>query len=285
MTRRKADKGPASKTASRQYIQPRKWHVPPALLYDPAERLEGERVLCESNGDLGLVLWRTVRDVALWAATPPESRDQLFAVGSDALRLARLTAAGLPDAIARPVDTLNSMLMLGGNADADTVMICCLEIAAWARTSARPHTALAFAQAGALASPAFSEAALHTGICAAEAGQAVRAGTWLRRALALARQEKNLAAYTVALSELGSVYEGLAGGIPRAERYDRKAYKAGKRFTLPDARLQALYGLRRIALARGDTAKAERLVGAIGRHERRWRPDRSGRGPDPACPP
>ncbi|HEX8395148.1 MAG TPA: hypothetical protein VF665_22565, partial [Longimicrobium sp.] len=263
---------------------PRIWSVPPALLYDPAERLEGERLLCESAGDLGLVLWRTVRDVGLWAATPPEYRDQLFAAGSDALRLARLAAAGLPDGIARPVDTLNSMLMLGGQADADIVMICCLEIAAWARTSARPHSALAFAQAGALASPAFSEAALHTGICAAEAGQPVRAGTWLRRALAVARQEKNLTAYTVALVELGSVYEGLADGIARAERYYRKAYKAGKRFILPDARLQALHGLQRIALARGDTVRAERLVRAIGRHERRWRPDRSGRGLNPGQP-
>jgi tetratricopeptide (TPR) repeat protein len=247
------------------------------LLYDPAERMEGEGVLSESGGDLGFVLWRTARDLALWAGTPHSKRSQLFAEGSEALRVSRVAAAQLPDAISSPVNTLNSMLTLGSRAHPGIVTICCLEVATWARNGGRVHTAVAFAQAGALVSPDFAEAALHTGICAREAGQLLRAGTWLRRALSLARQEEDREAYAAALVELGTVYEQQPGGIERAERYYRKAFKAGRRAALPEPRLKALQGLHRIALARGDTASAGRLGLAITRHARRRRPERPGR--------
>lgn len=230
--------------------------------------MEGAHVLWECRDELGLVLWRTVRDLSLWAGTPSEKRVHLFADTSDARRVERLTAPQLPHAIAASLDTLSGMLTLGTGADASIVTICCLEVATWARRSRHLKTAVAFAQAGALASPEFAEAALYTGVCASEAGQDVRAATWLRRALSVARREHDGRAYAACLAELGALHERLPTGIPWAERYYRKAYRAGRRFASRHTRMQALNGLKRIALARGDEVGAEAFALAVRRLRR-----------------
>ncbi|MBB4638896.1 hypothetical protein [Longimicrobium terrae] len=242
--------------------------MPPAILHDPAETMEGAHVLWECRGELGLVLWRTVRDLSLWAATPPDKRGHLFTMESVVRRVEELTDTLLPDAIASPVDTLNGMLTLGVGADASIVTICCLEVATWARRERLAHTAIAFAQAGALVCPDFAEAALYTGVCASEAEQDARAVSWLRRALTLARREKDGRAYAASLAALGAIYERVPAGISRAEWYYRKAFKAGRRFGSRDARVQALRGLRRIALARGDDDGAEWFALAARRQRR-----------------
>ncbi|HEX6909301.1 MAG TPA: hypothetical protein VF142_02850 [Longimicrobium sp.] len=120
---------------------------------DLGERLDGEHILEESPGDLGLLLWRTARDVALWAMTPEETRAGLFADGTADARVALVTATELPDRISAPMDTLHGLLGEPDRADAEIVMLCCGEIAAWARRADLPHTAVAFAQAGAAAAP------------------------------------------------------------------------------------------------------------------------------------
>ncbi|HET6765498.1 MAG TPA: hypothetical protein VFH27_17550, partial [Longimicrobiaceae bacterium] len=57
----------------------RRWCIPPAILREPSETLEGAQVLDEVGGRLGVLLWQCLRDVTLWAATDPEDRDGLFA--------------------------------------------------------------------------------------------------------------------------------------------------------------------------------------------------------------
>jgi len=60
----------------------RRQRVPPALTRG-IERVDGISILDEISGDLGLVLWRSVRNVLLWAETPAAARASLF-VGSAA---------------------------------------------------------------------------------------------------------------------------------------------------------------------------------------------------------
>lgn len=225
----------------------------------PAIWLEGERVLSETPGDFGLLLWRTVRDVTLWADTPQNQRGSLFVEGSVDRRIALLAAADIPPEVSAVVDTLNGMLTLSGRADASIITLCCLEIAAWARRAGLPHTAIAFAQAAALASPDVAEAALLTGAYARLAGQVSRAGTWLRRSLTLARRERDGAAYSAALVELGALYEE-RGQLERASSYYRSAFRAGRRMSARGARMRAAHGLLRLALRQGDPATAAQFA-------------------------
>jgi hypothetical protein len=237
----------------------RRWCVPPAMERDLGERLDGERILEESPGDLGLLLWRTVRDVALWAMTPEESRAALFADGTAGARLRLVTAFELPGKLAAPVDTLHGLLSEPDRADAEIVMLCCGEVAAWARRAGLPHTAVAFAQAGAAAAPLSGDAALFVGVCALQAGQITRADTWLRRAVAVARRERSWSAYSSALVELGAVSER-RGKLVRAERFYRLAMRAGRRHRERDARMRAAHALFRMARRKGDDASAAQFA-------------------------
>ncbi|HEX6369790.1 MAG TPA: hypothetical protein VF006_12800 [Longimicrobium sp.] len=151
------------------------------------------------------------------------------------------------------------MLTLGARADAGVLSICCLEVAAWARGVGLAETAIAFAQAGALASPEFGEAALHTGMYALHARHVARAETWLRRAVSVSRRESDRPAYSAALVELGVLYE--AQGNPlRAERFYRRAWRAGRRYGARAARMRAAHGLFRLALRQEDNASAAQFA-------------------------
>lgn len=233
--------------------------VPPAMLRDPGETLEGDGVLAESSGDLALLLWRTARDVALWGSAPPAVRGKLFSGESANSRLGLLTATEIPAAISGAVDTLHGMLAPSRRADTEIVAVCCLEVAAWARRRGLPHTAIAFAQAGAVAAPAFGEAALHVGIHARAAGQGVRAETWLRRAVAVSRRERARVPYSVALVELGELYEG-RGKLDLAERFHLWGFRAARRFATRNVRMRAAHGLFRLMRRRGDDASATRFA-------------------------
>jgi len=217
--------------------------------------LEGDGILTESPGDLGLLLWHTSRDVTLFGQTPRSARGNLFAEGSADLRAARLAAAPVPREIEAAINTIHGMLALGGRADAGDLSISCLEIAAWARGAGLPRTAVALAQAAAVIEPTFGGAALQTGICAVAAGQHMRGETWLRRAVGLSRRERDRASLGAAAVELAGLAEA-QGRSARAELWYIRAFRAARRFGLPEVRIRAVYGLFRLACARNHTEVA-----------------------------
>lgn len=230
------------------------WWAPPAMLRDPGETLDGEHLLYESDGNRGLLLWRMSRDVVLWAGTPPGERMHLFVDESAEAWGPQLAAAELPPPIAAAIDTIHT-LTLTDAADVSVLSICCLEVAEWAGREKLRYTAVAFAQAAALADTNSAQAAVHTGIFASASGQDARAETWLRRAIGLARAGKDGEAYSAALVELGVVYEA-RGDLARAETFYRKGYWAGRRFSSWSARLRGAYGLFRLARGRGADEEA-----------------------------
>src|SRR5688572_12031584 len=69
-----------ARTAGRRIA--RRWCVPPAVMQGPGETVDGNGILGEVPGELGLLLWGTARDVALWGGSPPGERGKLFADGS-----------------------------------------------------------------------------------------------------------------------------------------------------------------------------------------------------------
>jgi hypothetical protein len=94
----------------------RRWCVPPAILHGPDETLEGAAILVDVPGDLGVLLWRTARDVRLWGEAPRNARKNLFVSDDEAQdkRLATLAATDLPAAISAQIDTLHGMLAVPG---------------------------------------------------------------------------------------------------------------------------------------------------------------------------
>jgi tetratricopeptide (TPR) repeat protein len=236
----------------------RKWCIPSAIVRSPGETLDGIPLLDELDGVLGLLLWQTVRSITLWASTPAEVRHQLFnGVSNEGPAAAD---SSVPEDL-RPLlhSILSRLVGPRRRVDPELLTLDCLQVAAWARRGRVPRTALAFAQAGALASPEFPEAALQTAACALDVGESERAETWLRRAIAVARRGCDWVVYSTAYVLLGNIYREKEMLAP-AERYLMMGFRAARRAGVPLARRDAAHGLFRIALARGDLPRAVQMA-------------------------
>ncbi|MBW3571729.1 MAG: tetratricopeptide repeat protein [Gemmatimonadetes bacterium] len=235
-----------------------RWHVPPALVHG-GESLEGAQVLDEVQGPLGLLLWETYRDVALWAATDPELREGLFAAGAAAARRAAMDAAGADPALERALRGAAVVLADPAGAQEQEVMAACRQAADWAEQRGLLATAVTLATAAALASPAHAGAAFRVGQIARRKGEGARAETWFRRAVGLGRQAKDWLSYSEAFLGLGNLYKQ-RGNYPAARRFHIRGLRAARRHALRDVQGRALHDLFTIAVETSPPAEAEELA-------------------------
>lgn len=154
----------------------RRWCIPPAMLRSPGETLEGASILAEIPGDLGVLLWRTTRDLALWADAPPDVRGNLFADGSGDVRVVRLASTEVPQAISGI-----AAAAAGQDARAGTWLRRTVSLAR--RENDRAAYVSAFAELGALYERrGVNERAEHFYRLAYRAGRRFKAGTARMRA-------------------------------------------------------------------------------------------------------
>jgi tetratricopeptide (TPR) repeat protein len=246
----------------------RRWHIPPAILREPDETVEGWFVLTEIPGTMGLCLWIAVRDVTLWAGVAPESRAELFSPGAAERRLEHLGSEPMDAAVEVPLATLAALVAEPEKVSGEVVCLVCRGVAAWAEGRGAWGTALTYAQAAALAAPTDASAAYEVGRLALAWGRDARAETWLRRTVGVARRARAWEPYTRAYVDLGAVLER-RGAHAEARRQLVRAYRAARRYGLLPLRAAALHGLMRVARAAGDEVQTERLARAALRASRR----------------
>lgn len=235
----------------------RRWLIPPAILGEPGETLEGICILEEVGGALGLLLWSAWRDVMLWAAVPDTDRDELFAPGSTERRLRLLSVANLaPSLLEPPLYVLSALLEAPAAAEAERLCAACLRISEWAEQQGAPVTAITFGQAAAMLTPRQAHPIVCVGTVALRAGRYTVAETWLRRAVAVSRRESDWVSYVVGHLQLGRLSE-LHGRVTEARRFFERAVRAARRHGLREARGQAYHGLFRLALDAGEPTRAE----------------------------
>jgi tetratricopeptide (TPR) repeat protein len=237
----------------------RRWCIPPAILREPDETLEGTGVLDEVAGEAGLLLWHSLRDVTLWAEVAPGERPALFAPPAAAERLRLLHAAGVEPALEVSLATLAALVANPEGANAEIVTLVCLQISRWAQARGLASTTLAFAQAGALASPDDPGAALSVGVLALHFRRLPRAETWLRRTIGLARRRRDWAPYAQAWVELGRL-QTRRGDAEAARRALVKGIRASRRHGLLAIRAAALHGLFLLAMEGREWDEAERFA-------------------------
>lgn len=236
-----------------------RWHVPPAIVHG-AEALEGTEILSEYSGELGLVLWQSVRDISLWSSiTPQEGRAGLFGPSAGKRRAASLLAADPDSEIQGPLNTIARILEDPAGTPIEQVMIACREISLWAEAQDTLATALAFAQAAAFASPGNAAAGLRVGQLARRRSAFARAETWFRRTIGLARQSRDWTSYADAFLALGTLYKE-RGNLPVARQLYIRAYRAAKRHSLRHVQAAALHDLFVIAVLSEQHEDAESLA-------------------------
>ncbi|HET7463805.1 MAG TPA: tetratricopeptide repeat protein [Longimicrobium sp.] len=237
----------------------RRWRVPPALTHGDSDAFEGLSVLEELNNELGLVLWQSLRDAMLWGRAAADQRSALFAPASDTSRMAATLAAGAPAEIEEPLKVLAGMVGQPDAAREENVSLACRQIAQWGEARGQLATALAFAQAAAVVTPADPSGAYNVGRLARRRAEHARAETWFRRTIALARQAGDWPTYAMAFVGLGNLYKE-RGNFPVARRFFERALRAAGRNSLHEIEGMALHDLFGIAVETEDTPQAHELA-------------------------
>jgi hypothetical protein len=237
----------------------RRWCVPPAILREAGETLEGVHILTEFPSHLGLLLFVSARDVTLWSSVPGGARADVFAPAAAQRRRHLHRCAAPPPELAQPMGVLESLVARPADSDPAELAAACLAVSDWAGGEGGAATALTFAQAGATASPRDPAPALRAGTLALRQGKDFRGESWLRRAVGLARHGIDRRAYGEAQVQLGGLYLG-RGDLPAAEKAFMAGVRAGQRCAAAEVRAGGYHGLFQVSIARGDEVGAERFA-------------------------
>jgi len=245
----------------------RRWRVPPALTHGDTDAFEGLSMLDEIPGELGMVLWQSLRDAMLWGRSNQAERGTLFAEGADRARIAAVLAAGAPVEVEEPLKAVAAMLGGAETAREENVALACREVAQWAESRGLLATALAFAQSAAVVTPADPAVSYNVGRLAKRRAEHARAETWFRRTVALARQAGDWPTYALSFVGLGNVYVN-RGNYPAARRFLERALRAAGRNSLHDIEGMARHDLFGIEVEGGNAAganeQARQAFGAYG---------------------
>lgn len=225
------------------------------------ESIEGLVVLEETEEEMGGLLWLSLRNVTLWAAVSPEDRAHLFVPGADRERLRAIEAAALPPVLVDPLRVIASLLANAATADALAIAEACDRIGRWAVEGGLPGTAIAFAQAAALAAPDDAARAYAVGRLLRDHAEFARAESWFRVAVSRGRQNGDWSSYALAHVGLGNLYLQ-RGRYPAARRAHTRAYRVARRHRLRPLMGIAAHDLVVVATAVGKVREAERYAEA-----------------------
>jgi tetratricopeptide (TPR) repeat protein len=232
--------------------------VPPALLRS-GEPFDGHHVLDEVRSPLGVVLWEGVRDVVLWATTAPANRPRLFGSRAHDERVAALHAVELDP------DARGMLVLLAGVLDAErqpdrqVVARACRKLALWAEERLLPRTSIWYAQAAALAAPESAEHAYTVGLLCRRNADYIRAETWYRRAIGLARRRRDAQVYARAYMGVADLFMQ-RGNYERAKLALERAFNTARRAGMRTLRAEALHDLFTVAVETNQVTEAENIA-------------------------
>ncbi len=223
----------------------RRWRIPPPPLQDGnAPGPEGLAVLGEIDGDLGVILWKSLRSVLLWADTDPGNRRKLFEPEASHRRCGEISKAvpsESPELLA-PLEDLLSILEHPEETEAELVGHACRRVAVWAGSQGAKLTQLEFLQAAAACRPDHAGLALEVGGAARDLTHYAKAEAWFYRAVGLARQSGRWPEYVTAYLKHGIMMQR-RGALPAARRSFLKAMRRSRRQGIRDGEARALHNL------------------------------------------
>lgn len=212
--------------------------VPP--LVSGPEPFEGAAIIAEFPDAIGIGLWKTLRAISV----DLENHNSETADGVIGLHAA---FQALPPAVFRVACEVTAPVEF------------CIAVSRWAREQRAPATELAFAQAAALQAPNDPRLAQAVGRLARDQAEFVRAESWFRRAISLARA-RDWEVYALAHLSLANLYIEV-GNLPTARGWARRALAASTRHRIPAYPGLAHHALFIIAAESGDPGAATRSAG------------------------
>lgn len=250
--------------AARDYI------LPPAPTW--AASSADLDLLAEHEGEFGLVLWQSLRDVQLWATTHPDGRAGLFAPRTPRSLDPAAFPPGLPEPVIRATSKLAVLASFSEFGNAEELSAACRAISEWAVGENKLRTAIRFIEAAAYLEPSNPEIAAAAGFLCFRGASHARTTSWYSRAIVLARQARDWEWYIRAHIRLGILYFQL-GEHGRARplylRAARMAVRSGRRVLAAQANHDLLTIESDVgSLARGEEFAARALALYPVRHPR-----------------
>jgi tetratricopeptide (TPR) repeat protein len=206
------------------------------------------------NGDAGVALWQTLRNV----------RGRLDAEGEPPGGLAMGETPELLDAVPELRTTLGGMVRLLRETEPDddtrdALVLGCAHLGLWAEGVGACRTALSFFALAEELDPARPHLGYHIGRLARKLALYDLAEPWLRWAHARARAAALWEVAALALSGLGNLHRQ-RGNLPEARRFHRMCLRTARRHRLRTLEGDALYDLAGISFDADDEEEAMRHV-------------------------
>lgn len=191
---------------------------------------EGDAILREVPGPLGVQIWGALRDVMLWSdrRTPVSPGEPGHLPDADPDRAAQIRATEMGEAIRELLLDLAAQATSDAAPAVSDLADRCQRVAEWAQAQGALRTQLAFTAAAALLRPEDARLALQTGRMMRDVGDSVPAEGWLRRAIALARACGDWETYAWGYVYLAWIY-WRAGNVPAAMALSRRALRKSRR--------------------------------------------------------
>lgn len=225
-------------------LRGRRQPLPPLTrsAHDPL--LPHAAVLDEILSPAGVFLWQLLQDATLWSTADWSARDGLFA---DAARV----AAGTVPEVREELDALG-VLVRDPHPDAGPIIArMCDRVRIWTEERGLGGTALAFAQAAALADPEDARGAYEVGRLARRRAEYARAEVWYQRAAALANRSGDVETKALSLSGLANMYSQ-RGNYAVARQLKEKAIRLAYRHSLQEVLGGACHDLAILDFEAGD---------------------------------
>jgi tetratricopeptide (TPR) repeat protein len=201
-------------------------------------------VLEELASPAGVLLWRLLQDATLWSAVEAAGREGLFADDARA-------AAGVVPEVEEELDALGVLVRDPHPDAAPLIARMCDRVRTWAEGRGLRGTALAFAQAAALADPADARCAYEVGRLARGRAEYARAEVWYQRAVVLARRSGDAQAQARSYGGL-AILQGQRGNYQPALQLMKRVVRLARRNGLPDVLAMAFQTIASLCFEMGD---------------------------------
>lgn len=222
----------------------------------PGGDVAGAEIVRELGAEVSLAVWQTLRGVLMWAAETPHARPSLF--DAEAMRAweCELLVASWEPELRYPLAVLVGEL--AGDPTPEPIARACLCVTDWALAREAWSTALAFAEAAALAWPEHPRYAWMVGRLLRTRGRLREAEQWIQRCVRVAIATGDWEAQVLGLNSLGNLFYEF-GNYPRATRALRDALRIARKSRLKEREGEVLHDLFSVTLWTGDLAEAEKL--------------------------
>jgi tetratricopeptide (TPR) repeat protein len=222
----------------------------------PGGAVGGADVVRELAPEVALPVWQTLRSVLMWAGEEPALRGDLFEPCAMEDWEAELLQDSWEPDVRCPLAVLVGELAKPVDASAETIARACLCVTDWALERGHTATALAFAEAAALAWPQQPRYSWITGRLLRAEGRLREAEQWFKRSERAAVASQDYEGRTMALQSLGNLLQA-QGNYRAAGKKQLDALRLTKRHRLADREGEILHDLLVVSHALRDLAQAE----------------------------